>query len=103
KNPRSWMEALQGGTPDAHLAESQEVAADDLPFEFMLNALRLRDGVPSHRFQDHTGLSLAQIAPALEQAIGQGLLDADPAVLKATPKGWLYLNDLLTLFLPTER
>ncbi len=103
KNPRSWMEALQGGTPDAHLAESVDVAAGDLPFEFMLNALRLRGGVPSHRFHDHTGLSLAQIAPALEQAIGQGLLDDDPAVLKATPKGWLYLNDLLTLFLPSAR
>lgn len=99
KNPRSWMEALQGGMPDAQLTESSEVAAEDLPFEFMLNALRLQGGVPSHRFQDHTGLSLAQIAPALEQAIGQGLLDDDPAVLKATPKGWLYLNDLLTLFL----
>src|SRR5690606_36912118 len=85
KNQRSWMDALQGGVPDAHLAESQEVAAEDLPFQFMLNALRLRDGVPSHRFQDHTGLSLAEIAPALEKAIGQGLLDVDHAVLKATP------------------
>lgn len=100
KNPRSWMEALQSGQPDAHLADTVEVAAQDLPFEFMLNALRLQQGVPSHRFQDHTGLSLATIAPALQQAVEQGLLDPDPALLKATPQGWRYLNEVLTLFLP---
>ncbi|GAA5235637.1 oxygen-independent coproporphyrinogen III oxidase-like protein [Verticiella sediminum] len=98
RNPQSWMaQAVQ--RDGSHLAEDREVAADELPFEFMLNALRLRDGVPASYFPDRTGLSLAAIASALADATRRGLLDPDPGRLKPSPLGWRFLNDLQALFL----
>ena len=66
----------------------------------MLNALRLRQGVPSSSFTERTGLSLAAIMPSIDAAVDKGLLLADPARLQASPLGWRFLNDLLAEFLP---
>ncbi len=99
KNPTSWMEKalhMNGG----HLAEDRQVLPDELPFEFMLNALRLQQGVASSSFTERTGLSLAAIMPAIDAAVSKGLLLADPARLQASPLGWRFLNDLLAEFLP---
>ncbi len=99
KNPTSWMEKalhMNGG----HLAEDRQVLPDELPFEFMLNALRLQRGVASSSFTERTGLSLAAIMPAIDAAVSKGLLLADPARLQASPLGWRFLNDLLAEFLP---
>jgi oxygen-independent coproporphyrinogen-3 oxidase len=99
KNPKSWMEKaplMNGG----HLAEDRQVLPEELPFEFMLNALRLRQGVPSSSFTERTGLSLAAIMPCIDAAVDKGLLLADPARLQASPLGWRFLNDLLAEFLP---
>ena len=82
-----------------HLATDHQVQADELPFEFMLNALRLRAGVPTGYFTERTGVPLARIAHQLEAAVERGLLDADPRRLAATPLGWRFLNDLQELFL----
>ena len=99
KNPKSWMEKapLMNGS---HLAEDRQVLPQELPFEFMLNALRLRQGVPSSSFTERTGLSLAAIMPAIDAAAAKGLLLGDPARLQASPLGWRFLNDLLAEFLP---
>jgi len=99
KNPKSWMEKapLMNGS---HLAEDRQVLPEELPFEFMLNALRLRRGVPSSSFTERTGLSLAAIMPSIDAAVDKGLLLADPARLQASPLGWRFLNDLLAEFLP---
>ncbi|MNT63420.1 coproporphyrinogen III oxidase [compost metagenome] len=83
----------------SHLAESRQVGPEELPFEFMLNALRLKNGVAATTFNERTGLSLAVIAHQLEAASKRGLLDADPTRLKATPLGWSFLNDLQEMFL----
>ncbi|MGD9945177.1 MAG: hypothetical protein AB7S98_18260, partial [Burkholderiaceae bacterium] len=72
---------------------------DDLPFEFMLNALRLIDGVPTSLFTERTGLDLSVIAGELSRAARRGLLDEDPTRLQATPLGLQFLNDLQALFL----
>lgn len=98
KNPKSWMEKapLMNGS---HLAEDRQVLPEELPFEFMLNALRLRQGVPSSSFTERTGLSLAAIMPSIDAAVDKGLLLADPARLQASPLGWRFLNDLLAEFL----
>ncbi len=98
RGPESWMARAMAGD-GSHVAESLEVGPDDLPFEFMLNALRLKDGVPAGYFPDRTGLSLAVIAHQLEAATKRGLLDPDPTRLRATPQGWAFLNDLQELFL----
>ncbi|WP_397473446.1 radical SAM family heme chaperone HemW [Pusillimonas sp.] len=98
RQPASWMEKAQvrdGG----HIAEEVEVSAQDLPFEFMLNALRLRHGVEAAGFEERTGLNLAAILPVLNRAVDKGLLEANPSRIQATALGWRFLNDLQSMFL----
>lgn len=98
RQPDSWMErALRGD--GSHIAEARTLGPSDLPFEFMLNALRLREGVAASLFAERTGLSLAAIAHQLEAAVSRGLLEADPTRLQASSLGWRFLNDLQELFL----
>lgn len=75
------------------------LSAEELPFEFLMNALRLTNGVDAALFQERTGLSLDSLASARLQAEQRGLLLADPTRLAATPQGQLFLNDLLQYFL----
>jgi oxygen-independent coproporphyrinogen-3 oxidase len=82
------------------VVERREVSRQDLPFEFMLNALRLAQGFPVALFSERTGLSIAAIAPALDRAERLGLLQRDHVHLRPTAFGRRRLNDLLELFLP---
>ena len=82
------------------MQEMHEVPARDLPFEFMMNALRLRDGVPASLFQERTGLPIHAITRELDAAEQRGLLERNHATIKPTPSGRRFLNDLLQLFLP---
>ena len=81
------------------LVESKEVPASDLPFEFMLNALRLTDGVATNTFTERTGLPLNVISKGLNEASKKGLLDPNPTLLKGTSQGLRYLNNLQEIFL----
>jgi putative oxygen-independent coproporphyrinogen III oxidase len=96
KHPQQYMQAVAKGT---HIADMRTLTRDDLPFEFMMNALRLNDGVPATLFEERTGLPLGVCAAALEQARSRGLLEPGLAWLKPTLRGQRYLNDLLELFL----
>lgn len=98
RQPASWMEKAlrQDGS---HITEQRDVSAQDLPFEFMLNALRLKQGVDAASFEERTGVSLAAILPTLNRAVEKGLIEADPSRIQATPLGWRFLNDLQSLFL----
>lgn len=82
------------------VAEQHDITAKDLPFEFMLNALRLREGVPATLFAERTGLSLTAIEAVRKKLCSQGLLVDDKNRLAATEKGFLFLNDVLTAFMP---
>ena len=97
KHPQQYMDAVAQG---AHIADTRSLTRGDLPFEFMMNALRLNEGVPAALFDERTGLPLIACAPALERARGLGLLERDAARLKPTLQGQRFLNDLLELFLP---
>jgi oxygen-independent coproporphyrinogen-3 oxidase len=97
KHPQQYLDAVQAGT---HVADSRRVGRDDLPFEFMMNALRLNAGVPAALFAARTGLPLSACRSTLDAARARGLLDADPAWLRPTALGRRFLNDLLALFLP---
>jgi putative oxygen-independent coproporphyrinogen III oxidase len=96
KHPQAFMTAA--GTPAAWT--ETPVAPRDLPFEFMMNALRLTDGVEAGLFVERTGLPLLACAPQLAKARRRGLLEDDPLRLQPTRSGQQFLNDLLTLFLP---
>ncbi len=93
KQPKSYMQ------PTTRLVGHEAIQKEDLAFEFMLNALRLYDGVPTSLLTDRTGLSKDDIKPAINSAIKQGLLSPSPERLKPTQQGRLFLNDLLEIFL----
>ncbi len=92
KQPREYM--AQAGS-----IVEKPIPARELPFEFMLNALRLVQGVPTARFEERTGLPLAVVARKLAAAEEKGLLEKDPARIRPTRQGRLFLNELLQLFL----
>jgi putative oxygen-independent coproporphyrinogen III oxidase len=83
----------------AFKAGEKALTPAELPFEFLMNALRLSDGVDAALFQRRTGLNPDCLAQARRLAEHKGLLHADPARLAATARGQLFLNDLLQLFL----
>jgi putative oxygen-independent coproporphyrinogen III oxidase len=85
--------------PARFTAEAKPVPRDELPFEFMMNALRLRDGVASDTFAARTGLPLSELAPQLDTLRRRGLLDPTPEWLRPTPQGLQFLNELLLAFM----
>ena len=97
RHPETYMQAME--SQGNALIESRDVSAKDLPFEFMLNALRLTDGVETKTFSERTGLPLHVISKGLEEASKKGLLDDNPSALKATDLGLRYLNNLQEMFL----
>ncbi|AJG18419.1 radical SAM family heme chaperone HemW [Cupriavidus basilensis] len=96
KHPATYMAQAMAGNA---VQEQHDVGAADLPFEFMLNALRLTDGVPASTFFDHTGLPLHTISRDLAAAEKKGLLEADLSTIKPTELGRRFLNDLQEMFL----
>ncbi len=96
REPAAYMAKAGEG---AAVSNEHEVARKDLPFEFMLNALRLKNGVALNSFLERTGLPPSSIAKALEQGRAKGLLVPDPARICATAKGFDFLSDLQSLFL----
>ena len=99
KHPQQYMEAVNQGT---QIVDERILTRHDLPFEFMMNALRLNQGVDAALFEERTGLPLIVCTPVLAQAQAKGLLDRDATRLKPTLQGQRFLNDLLELFLPTK-
>lgn len=95
--PRDYMAATEHGR---FTASSGLIAEEDLVFEFMLNALRLREGVPAVLFEQRTGLALAVIAEALAGLRQRDLLVSEAARLQCTSAGFNYLNQVLKVFLP---
>ena len=97
RKPQTYMRAaLEGNAID----ETREVDADELPFEFMLNALRLIDGFPATLFEQRTGQPLATIVPQLERAQADGLIERDHARIRPTERGQRFLNEVIERFLP---
>ena len=82
------------------VSQSDDVALADLPFEYMLNALRLKDGFSLSQFGERTGLTVTAIQRGLAQAEQNGLLARDLRHVWPTPRGLDFLSDLQTLFLP---
>jgi putative oxygen-independent coproporphyrinogen III oxidase len=96
REPKLYMDNALAGRA---IAQDDEVARKDLPFEFMLNALRLRDGFALQDFVDRTGLPLSAIEQPLQEAQAKGLVERDFARVKPTVRGFDFLSDLQSLFL----
>jgi putative oxygen-independent coproporphyrinogen III oxidase len=99
RDPAAYMAGAEGG---AAVASEVEIARADLPFEFMLNALRLKEGFALARFGERTGLPLSAIDRPLAEAERRGLLERDLQWVRPTPLGFDFLSDLQQLFLPTR-
>ena len=97
KHPRDYL--ARAGTP-AGVGGDAPVREAELPLEFLMNALRLVEGVPAALFGERTGLPLAALEPGWSQARARGLLENDPERLQASELGLRFLNDLLQAFIP---
>ncbi|HNK33092.1 MAG TPA: YggW family oxidoreductase, partial [Plasticicumulans sp.] len=95
RNPRDYLETAPRGTA----GHEETVPEAELPFEFLLNALRLIDGVPAPLYAERTGLALEALEAPLATARARGLLEADPQRLRASAHGLQFVNDLLQLFM----
>jgi len=100
KQPRDYLETA--GTP-AGLGGEQRPSRDDVVFEFMLNALRLTEGVPALLFNERTGLDPSCMQKLLTQAMARGLLEPGLEHIRPTPLGRRFLNELVALFLPEAK
>ncbi len=96
REPLLYMEKALAG---AAVTQENEVSRADLPFEFMLNALRLKEGFKLQDFTDRAGLPLTAIERGLEEAERKGLIERDWVRVKPTGRGFDFLNDLQELFL----
>ena len=96
REPRLYMERALAGQA---MAQEEEVKRADLPFEFMLNALRLRQGFALAEFSERTGLALTAIQHGLEEAERKGWITRDLARVLPTERGFDFLSDLQSLFL----
>jgi len=99
RQPKTYLD--RAGQRASLVQEEHEVKRVDLPFEFMLNALRLVDGFPASRFFERTGVALFEIESILAKAQTDGLIERDPGRLRPTPLGLRFLNDLQERFLLT--
>jgi oxygen-independent coproporphyrinogen-3 oxidase len=97
RDPARYMaQALAGSA----IAQENEVSRAELPFEFMLNALRLSGGFELQTFTERTGLPVTVILAAVQEAENRGLMTRDLTHAQPTVRGFDFLNDLQSLFLP---
>ncbi len=96
RSPRAYLE--NGG----RAGRRRQVPAAELPFEFMLNALRLREGFTLARFEQATGLAAAMVQPALSRLAGRGLVAQERGLYRPSELGFRFLNELQAEFLPGE-
>lgn len=94
--PERYMELA--GTGKA-VTENKQLGREDLQLEFMMNALRLTEGIHSPLFMQRTGLPMSAVQSSLVNAEKRGLVEWDIESMKPTTKGQRYLNDLLQLFM----
>jgi putative oxygen-independent coproporphyrinogen III oxidase len=97
RDPQAYM--MQARLGDA-VSQDIEVARADLPFEFMMNALRLQDGFARPMFSERTGLPWSAAEAAIDAAVQRDWLAFDGDQIYPTGRGFNFLNDVLSLFLP---
>lgn len=99
KHPAAYLKNAAAGTP---LQEESEVGGADLPFEFLMNALRLAEGFPPGLFEARTARPIAAVLAELRAAQADGLLVVEPQRIAPTLRGRRFLNVLLQRFLADD-
>ncbi len=99
REPRLYMDQALAGEA---VTQENEVTRSDLPFEYMLNALRLKGGFALQDFSERTGLAVTAIQSGLDEAERKGLVERDLTHVRPTARGLDFLSDLQTLFLPAN-
>ena len=94
------MESAEAGNA---IQEQHDVAANEIGFEFMMNALRLNDGIAAALFEERAGVPLMSVLKQLDQAEQKELITRDHQRIAPTALGRRFLNDLLQIFLPESR
>ena len=100
KQPKQYMESAAAGNA---IQEQHDVAAAEIGFEFMMNALRLSGGFPLALFEERAGVPLTVVLRNLEEAEQRGLIERDHQRVTPTALGRRFLNDLLQIFLPAAK
>ena len=96
KHPQRYVQAV---SQDSAVETEQYLTRSELPFEYMLNALRLQDGATTAQMQMACGLSVLDLEPALSEAQAKGLMVKDFEALRTTELGWRFLSDVQAMFL----
>ncbi len=101
REPAAYMQHALAGQA---VSNAYEVARRDLPFEYMLGALRLKEGFELQRYAERTGLPLSSVLGTLEQARQRGLIEGDSSSdhVQPTARGFDFLSDLQSMFLPPD-
>jgi len=99
REPKLYMDNALAGQA---VAQDDEVGRSELPFEFMLNALRLKEGFELQQFCERTGLPLTAIEQPLQEAERKGLIERGLARVRPTQRGFDFLSDLQGLFLTAQ-
>lgn len=104
RQPEQYMASMEQGA--AGIIEEKIISRQERIFEFMLNALRLKDGITLDLFYQRTGIPWSTLRPIVEKLLGQGLIEItenNPQRLKTTDLGFRFLNQVTSAFLPSER
>jgi oxygen-independent coproporphyrinogen-3 oxidase len=99
REPAAYMQHARQGQA---VSNEHAVTATELPFEFMLNALRLADGFDLTLLAERTGLGLQVVDEAVAQAVARGWLQRQGSLLRPTARGFDFLSDVQQLFLPAS-
>lgn len=96
RHPQHYLERV--GQP-GRCRESERVSPDQYPFEFLMNHLRLREGFDGAVYRLRTGLPESSLEPGLSRCLAEGLLEREDSIIRCTPQGWNFLDDVLQRFL----
>ena len=100
RHPRNYLDSAR---TTARISSSTRITKEDVLLEFAMNALRLDQGFSLTTFNATTGLSYTDIEPIVNKGVADGLLSHDESIIRATPKGQRYLNELLQHWMPDTR
>ncbi len=100
KHPQQYMHTMED---ESKIISTNTLNEQDIVFEFLLNALRLKKGFTEQLFKLHTGLTLQSVYQKLQSQVEEGLLIIDNNGIRCSEHGYRFLDDILQNWLPEAR